>query len=158
VVLSVGSARVQRALDFERALLGHRPGEEVQIAVRRADNPLQVRLVLGEPRGQQPAIGDRTWQVLGLRLAPISEKNFRRLTAQYRGGLRVLAVRPESPAAFQGIRNGDILVGMHKWETVSLDNVSYILDSEELPRTQPVKFYILRGTETLYGHMQVSMQ
>jgi serine protease Do len=45
---------------------------------------------------------------------------------------------------------------MHKWETVSLDNVTYILDSDEFKQAQPVKFYILRGNETLYGHMLVS--
>lgn len=158
VVVSVGSTQVRRTLDFERALLGRRPGEELDLEVRRASDPLQMHLVLAPPRNEQPALTDRTWQLLGLKLAPISDKTFRRLTSQYRGGLRVLAVRPDSPASFQGIRYGDILVGMHKWETISLDNVSYILDSDEFRQSQPIKFYILRGNETLYGHMQVSMQ
>ena len=68
-----------------------------------------------------------------------------------------VAVRGDGPAAQQGIRYGDILVGMHKWETVSLDNIAYILDSDEFRRTQPIKFYILRDDETLYGHMTVSV-
>ena len=49
------------------------------------------------------------------------------------------------------------MVGMHKWETVSSDNVAYILDSDELRRGQSVKFYILRGQETLYGQLQPSL-
>ena len=69
-----------------------------------------------------------------------------------------MAVRPKSPASDQGIRYGDVLVGMHKWETISLENVAYILDSDEFRQSQPVKFYILRGNETLYGHLQVSLQ
>ena len=47
---------------------------------------------------------------------------------------------------------------MHKWETASLDNVAYILGSEQFRNSQAVKFYVLRGNETLYGHMRVSMQ
>ena len=46
---------------------------------------------------------------------------------------------------------------MLKWETVSLDNVAFILDSDEFRRSRPVKFYIVRGGETLYGHLPVSL-
>ena len=158
VVTSVSASPIQRALDFHRAILGRQPGEELDVEVLRGDNPVRLRLVLSEPRGPLPGVGDRTWQLLGLRLAPISDPAFRRLTNQYRGGLRVMAVRPKSPASDQGIRYGDVLVGMHKWETISLENVAYILDSDEFRQSQPVKFYILRGNETLYGHLQVSMQ
>ena len=69
----------------------------------------------------------------------------------------MLAVRPDGPAAQQGIRRGDILVGMHKWETVSMENVAFILNSDEFAKAQPAKFYILRGSETLYGHLRVSV-
>ncbi len=47
---------------------------------------------------------------------------------------------------------------MHIWETISPDNVSYILNRPDFADLDPIKFYILRGNETLYGHMQVSMQ
>jgi serine protease Do len=158
VILSVEGVRVRRALDFKRALLDRNPGEEVPLRVRRNGVSQNLRLVLGKPRGYEPTISDRTWSLLGLRLAPISEQSFRRMNVPYRGGLRVLAVRTDSPASFQGMRHGDILVGMHKWETVSLENVAYILQSGEFQRSQPVKFYIVRGNETLFGHIQVSMR
>jgi serine protease Do len=85
-------------------------------------------------------------------------KQFREIQSRYRGGLMVLAVRPESPAARQGIRRGDVLVGMHIWETVTLENVNYILNRSDFGTIDPVKFYILRGNETLYGHMTVSLE
>ena len=62
-------------------------------------------------------------------------------------------MRSGSPAAAQGIRPGDVLVGMHIWETVSLDNVNYILKRPDFTSLTPVKFFILRGNETLYGYM-----
>ena len=67
-------------------------------------------------------------------------------------------VRPNSPASAQGIRPGDVLVGMHIWETVSLDNVAYILKRPDFTTLNPVKFFILRGSDTLYGYMPVSMK
>ncbi len=49
------------------------------------------------------------------------------------------------PAAKQGIRRGDILVGMHIWETITSDNVNYILDRPDFATLEPVKFYIVRA-------------
>ena len=76
--------------------------------------------------------------------------------SKYRGGLAVMAVRAGSPAESQGIRRGDVLVGMHVWETVSLDNVTYVLKQQRVTSKGPLKFYILRGNQTLYGHLQMA--
>jgi serine protease Do len=69
-------------------------------------------------------------------------------------------VRPTSPAARQGILRGDVLVGMHVWETVTPENVEYILNRPDFTEIDPLKFYILRsgerGSEVLYGHMTVA--
>jgi serine protease Do len=70
--------------------------------------------------------------------------------------MRVTDVRAGSPAGREGIRKGDILVGLHKWETISLDNIAYILDSDEFTEAMPAKFYILRGNDTLFGQIRVS--
>ena len=96
--------------------------------------------------------------MLGLKLQSIPAQQFRLLQSKYRGGLSVVAVRPDSPAAKQGIRRGDVLVGMHIWETVSPENVDYVLNRQDFADFSPVKFYILRGSETLYGHLPVSLQ
>ena len=104
----------------------------------------------------KPALADRVWNSLGLRLAAIDEEAFKQLNTRYRGGLQVVSVRPESPAAQQGIRRGDVLVGMHIWETVTLENVAYVLDREDLAKLDPIVFYIVRGTDTLYGHLRIA--
>jgi serine protease Do len=89
-------------------------------------------------------------------LTPVGATEFKQYQSRYRGGLMIGEVRPGSPAARQGLRHGDVLVGMHIWETVSLDNVNYILNRPDFTDLDPVKFYILRGTETLYGHFTVA--
>jgi serine protease Do len=65
----------------------------------------------------------------------------------------VTAVRPGGPATEQGIREGDILVGLHIWETVATDNLAYILDKAQEEHLNPIKFYVLRGRDTLFGHI-----
>lgn len=74
---------------------------------------------------------------------------------KYRGGLLVVNVRLNSPARQQGIRAGDVLVGLHIWETVSLANVKYTLDRPNLPAMNPLKFFVLRDGETLYGYLNL---
>ena len=49
-----------------------------------------------------------------------------------------------------------MLVGMHIWETTTLDNVAYILKRPDFHDLNPVKFFILRGDETLYGYLPVA--
>jgi S1-C subfamily serine protease len=72
------------------------------------------------------------------------------------GGLVVVAVRANSPADEQGITPGDILVGMHDWETVSFENLDYVLRSKIWTQQQMVRFYILRDKETLFGNISVA--
>ena len=81
-----------------------------------------------------------------------------RCSHAYQGGLNVQSVRPDSPAARQGIRRGDILVGMHIWETVSLENVAYVLNRPDFAELEPLKFYILRNNEPLFGHLNVTIR
>jgi serine protease Do len=88
----------------------------------------------------------------------MDQDEFKTLSTRYRGGLTVLEVRQGSPAAQQGIRRGDILVGMHIWETISLENIAYILERDDLTKLDSVVFYIIRGTDTLYGHMRIASE
>jgi serine protease Do len=156
VLIAMGERPVQNGLDCHRTLLGRQPGDEVPVALLRNGEEVRLGLVLSEPDLALPPIADRAWQLLGLRLTPAPVQTVQSLSTRYRGGMRVTAVRPSSPAAREGIRSGDILVGLHKWETTSLDNVAYILESEEFVQSQPAKFYILRGAETLFGQLRVS--
>jgi serine protease Do len=154
VVVSVEEADIQRPLDFQRAMLDRRPGETVRLAVRRGGNPLTLKLTLGGSSEMAQSAGQPAWEVLGVQLKSIPADEFRQShQTRYRGGLTVAAVRPNSPAAGQGIVPGDILVGMHIWETVTLENVDYILKRPDFAALSSVKFFILRGDETLYGYL-----
>ena len=162
VVASVAGVEIRRPLDFHRAMLGLDAGQPADLAIRRGEEMLQLSLNLAKvPRHLMPS-ANPYWETLGVELKTISTREFQqKYRTRYRGGLTITAVRPDSPAAGQGIRPGDVLVGMHIWETVSLKNVDYVLkyvsDRPDSASLNPVKFYVLRGDETLYGFLPVRL-
>jgi len=169
-ILLAGKVKVADAVDFERALLGHAPGDKIEVVIRRNGKTHKLILTLGRPAenvvagrsetvvtpvaDRKPA-GDKSWRRLGLKLAqlPATDRRFNGL--MYRGGMRVLSVRKGGPAERNGIRAGDVLVGLHVWETINPDNIEFVLDHPKLASFGPLKFYILRGRETLFGHIAV---
>jgi serine protease Do len=157
IIKSVGKTPLTRPLDLERALLEHKPGEEVQLTVERDSQQLALKMVL-EAIPSREVSSDITWDLLGMKLEPASQRLFAALGTKYRGGLQVTAVRPDGPAAQEGIRRGDILYGMHTWETVTPDNVTYILNHPDLEKFAPLKYYTYRGKTAISGHLTVSQR
>ena len=121
VVVAVDDAEVQRPLDFQRAMLDRKPGETLRLTVRRSGQPVELEPHAGRSAREASGWPDQpAWELLGVELKPIPPEEFRKShQTRYRGGLSVTAVRPNSPAASQGIVPGDILVGMHIWETAT---------------------------------------
>jgi serine protease Do len=151
VIREIGGKPVRNRLDLERALIGADVGDAVSVTLQRDQQPVKLTLVMAA--APRPTVSDRYWSTLGVKFASVSSVQLVRMGARYNGGLRVTDVRRDSPAARQGIRKGDVLVGMHKWETISLDNINYVLSRPDLQRSGRVKFYVVRGGETLYGHL-----
>jgi serine protease Do len=162
-IVRVGSSPVARPLDLERALLDRPVGVPVQLEIRRNEQTLLLELALAESPfttgSTRPGLSSHdagTWNVLGLRLTEEPRATFASRRTRYRGGMRVEDVRPNSPAANEGIQPGDILVGMHRWETASDQDIQYIISRPNFTDMGKIKFYVLRGQNTLYGHLNVA--
>ena len=159
VITAVDDTEVKHSLDFSRAMLERKAGEKIELALRRDGRSVKVQLTLaGKP--VQPSLSTRlAWDLLGLELRPIPSEQFRaRHKTSFRGGLSVTAVRTGSPAAKRGIRTGDVLVGMHEWETVSVANVSWVLNRSDFQKLTPLRFLILRGNQPLEGYLPVTVK
>lgn len=157
IVTKIDDRIIERALDVELAFLGKPVGEEVAISYLRNEVPSETSVAVSSLRGgSRSTLADRTWSQLGMKLAPMDEAQFQSLNSKYNGGLQVTDVRKDGPAYAQGIRRNDVLVGMHVWETLSMENIAYILDRDDLPKAEPVVFYIIRGTDTLYGKLRLA--
>ena len=168
----IGSTSINRPLDVERALLGRRAGERVSVQVTREGEQLDLNLAVvarntrvrsrnnsSQPKTSQPSstLQVATWQTLGLKLKAEPASSLRKLGVPYEGGMRVVSVRSGSSAAEQGVQEGDILVKMHRWTTRSSRDLQFIVNhADKLASSEPVKFYIVRGEETFFGHMSVA--
>ena len=158
-------------VDLERALLGHKAGQSVEVVVRRDGEPKTLSMKLaattGVPRGVVAAAQsvptttseeDSAWTILGLKLGVAGAEAV--AGTRYRGGLKVAAVRDGGPAAASGIRAGDVLVGLDQWETVTPDHVEWVLKRTPMKTISSLKFYILgdrgKGQETLLGHLKLA--
>ena len=117
----------------------------------------------GEARRREAIRIERlVWDRYGLRLEPLEVAAPNHDAAQslqpYRGGLKISAVRPGSPAAQVGMRRDDLLVGLHVWETLSLKNIRYVLEHFTPDDTNQLKFYIVRDGDVMFGHLPLESQ
>jgi len=169
IVTKVGDRPIVDSVDWELALLGRSAGDTVEVVVRRGEKLETLTLALAPYVGGRSRVNtefvaranndnsesDRFWTALGMRLAPLPTERVGHIPSKYRGGLLVTDVRGTSPAAVNGIRKDDILVGLRDWETLSSENVTWILN-QNLPSGQnSLKFFVIRGQETLYGYIQM---
>ncbi len=139
VVLRVGDVDVFHAIDFERAWLGVTADQEVPVTVLRNGQQVVVQMRVGQSPTQF------VWQRLGLRLSQLSAYQVRRYRPELNGGMLVAAVRPDSPAYRAGIRPGDMLVGLHRWETLRYDNVLYVLRQPVVQSAERLRALVIRG-------------
>jgi len=187
VVSQIGPITVHDQADLERAFLGYAPGAPVDVIVQRNQEPVKMtvqlnrideaKLAMLPKTGRGPAaaapsrpkvtpqtakdpVASKCWDVLGLKLEKLDKNNARQLEpfrSKYRGGMRVVDVRPQSAAADFGMKSGDILVGLHNWETVRWEDINYVLNQSALINsTDGVKFYVVRGQEVLYGNLRMA--
>ena len=142
--------RTVRPLDSERALLDRSSGEK--IAAGRASATGERTDVR---RCELAQLLDSAWDVLGWNLieepkGDVPEAELA-LSRRHAGGGRAA----RQPGRRRRHPPGDILVGMHGWETASAQDIDYIVTRPNLAEMGAMKFYVLRGKSMLYGHMNV---
>jgi serine protease Do len=184
VIVKVADQPVRDQADWERALLGRNAGDKVELEVLREGHTTPLTLSLASnsrasvtaqrnaptikpaviarannadaPATEMTPDEERIWQVLGIRLGPAPSDKVQTVAPRFNGGLRVLDVRANSPAQQEKIYKGDILCGLHIWQTENVNNVMYVLNHTELNTFGPLRFYVVRDSQTLYGHLKVT--
>jgi serine protease Do len=173
LVLKVGETVVASSLDVQRGLLDRQGSQCVEMVIRRdgTDRKLEISLdsapqapvsprstgtVAGRPASATGS-SSRLWTTLGIRVHPLGDPaEITRTHPQLHGGLVVSDIRPESPASRAGFRIGDILVGLHQWEMLNVDNVVFVLNHPDLQNFSPLRFYILRAGQVHRGALHLS--
>jgi serine protease Do len=151
VIEQVDDVTVYTSIDLERALLDKPAGAKAAVRVRRAGAAETLELVLQPAAKAPPAPAEVAWKRLGLRVQPVGAEAVAKANAQLHGGLLVTEVAVGGAAATAGILKGDILVGLHQWETLSVDNVAFVLNHKDFASFLPLKFYVSRGEKLRDG-------
>ena len=151
-LLQVADQRVNNSMDVERALIDRFGGERIPVVVRRSGKEERIEIsLLSNERPRTPVTGDAVWTRLGLQLSPVASDVVARVKRELRGGLEVMAVNAGSLAAKAGIKRGDILIGLHQFETVTVDHVLYVLNQPEMSSNNPLAFFIVRDGQVQKG-------
>ncbi|WP_088258533.1 trypsin-like peptidase domain-containing protein [Fimbriiglobus ruber] len=147
VIERVGDVQVATSLDLERALFD-RSIKSIPVKIRRAGEAEATDVTLSlQPVGVTTSVtttADTVWRRTGMRLLPVGADSVARVDRQLRGGLAVQDVSPGSAAARAGLQKGDVLIGLHLWESINLDNVLFVLNHKDLATFNPVKTYFVR--------------
>jgi serine protease Do len=154
VIIQVGKVVVTSTIDVERGVLDRAVGDKVPVLVRRGNLEKHFELVLQSAERATPPPAELVWRKLGLRLAAVDPEAVAQVNGQLHGGLAVTAVSADGTAAKAGIQRGDILVGLHHWETLSVDNVAFVLKHPDLASFNPLCFYIIRSGQVRRGWFQ----
>lgn len=154
VLIQVGDLKITCCFELERALLDLNAGVNVPVVVRRNGIEHKLELMLQKYERSAPPPADIVWRKLGLRLNPVNAELVSRSNQQLHGGLAVTEINGEGAAAKAGIQRGDILVGLHQWETLTLENVAFVLSHPDLASFNPLRFFIVRGGQVHRGWFQ----
>lgn len=177
-ILSVDGRKVSKRLDIERLLIGRKAGDPVSLKLKRGTHQFAVDTKLNAARtvAQQTShsathrtassvtnrsvndLESKVWNILGVRLSEIPKQKFRELTTKYGGGLQVTQIRSGSQAMAQNIQPGDVLLGIHEWETTSLGHIAYIIEQDQVYQADHVEFFVLRRGEVLKGSFRLAMR
>jgi len=149
VIDSVGDLAVRNSIDLERGMLD-KPVKSIPVKVRRSvEGSVSVEVVDAsltlQPITQSAMMpGDVVWRKVGAKLHPVGAESVARVDRQLRGGLMVQDIAAGTAAAKAGLQKGDILIGLHLWESITLDNVVFVLNHKDLATFNPLKAYFVR--------------
>ncbi|MFO0803981.1 MAG: trypsin-like peptidase domain-containing protein [Gemmataceae bacterium] len=143
VIDRVNDTAIQTSIDVERGLLD--APVKVPVKVSRAGEKVNVELELAAPaKVASAAPAELAWKRLGLKTAPVGAEAVAKANPQLHGGLMVTEVAAGSAAATAGLQKGDILVGLHSWETLRAEDVAFVLNHKDYASFLPLKFYTAR--------------
>jgi serine protease Do len=144
VVDRIDDVAVFTSIDLERAFLGRPAGTKVPVKVTRGAAPVALEVSLDPAAKVVVSPADVTWRRLGLKVIPVGVDAVVKANPQLHGGLMVTEVAVGGTAAAAGIQKGDVLVGLHQWETLRPDDVAFVLNHKDFASFLPLKYYLAR--------------
>ncbi|MGL4406665.1 MAG: PDZ domain-containing protein, partial [Notoacmeibacter sp.] len=129
VIVSVNGQKVDGPRQLTRRIGAISPGETAGIEVIRDGKPLKLSLVLAKLEAEVAAKAAPTEEPKEVKPASVEGLGFEVLPNDKGEGLVIVSVDPESAAAGQGLRDGDIILEMNGTPVKSISEVEDALAS-----------------------------
>nr|WP_314074621.1 Do family serine endopeptidase [uncultured Roseococcus sp.] len=168
VVTKVGETSVTNPRDLARLIGDSRPGSTVQLTVQRDGQSRDVSVTLAtlqdgdgsSARGGKPGQrGEREEQrggPVGVALAPIDARARQALNLpDGASGAVVASVRPDSPAAEAGLREGDVIVGVGSRDVADVNQVATAIREAGREPGAAVALRIIREGQSAFVAVQI---
>ncbi len=162
VITSINGESVEDGNALRNKVAGTQPGTEITLKIVRDGEEQELKATLGEfdtttqtsadngdakPKGESPDDAEQNGK-LGLSLQPLTPEIAKQLgiDGQVKGVL-VTAVDPNSPAAEEGIRRGDVILEVNRKLVETLADVRTALEKSG---DKPALLLISRGGQTVF--------
>ena len=159
VIESVAGHPVTNRLELELALLDHRKGETVELAIERGNQRVVDTVALRAAGAEvtEQNVGRVAWEQIGVRVVPVPASAVAGTGEDYPGGLKITEIRAGSPASKQRLMPGDVIVGIMEWQTVNLDNLQWVLSNPSFQGAPSAKYYVVRKRQQSVQQMMVAL-
>ncbi|MGI9014661.1 MAG: trypsin-like peptidase domain-containing protein [Phycisphaerales bacterium] len=154
VIETVDGALIEDAVDYHINLLGHRPGDMVDLKIARDAQPIITSIELRQRPLPDGAV--LTAQRLGLRVAELSSADLARRGLRGESAIEIVDVESGSPASALEIAAGDLLVDLNGQMPTTLADLGMIWES--IPAGNVVRLGFLRVTRRTRFHQTVNLR
>ncbi len=144
VIERVDSVAVNTSIDLERALLDKRPDSKAAVTLARGSEKPSLTLSFEQAVLKPLTPSETAWKRLGIKVAPVGAEAVTKANPQLHGGLLVTEVAVGGAAAAAGLQKGDILIGLHSWETLRVEDIAFVLNHKDFTSFLPLKFFLAR--------------
>jgi len=141
VIAEMDGVRVRDDFEFCRALVTDKPGDRVQLALRRKNATVRPFVVL--EKRPAPTPGKVLRERVGLSAQTYTNKLARQLRLPRVPGVLIVAVDRGGPAHEAGLRSGDIIVQFGEYRVRGVDEIALLL--RKVLSGQQVYVQIVRG-------------
>ncbi len=142
IILSVDNKTIEFSYDLPHIIGLVPPGNVVKAELMRKGKRKTITIKvgsLGDDSNIASNYDNSIAEKLGIEVADISERDSRRL--RVRGGVEVLNVEPNSPAADLGLAEGDIIVQLGFNEIINVEDLNDFIDNIPSGEKIPIRFF-----------------
>ena len=152
IIVSFDGHAVETSADLPHIVGLIAPGTSVEAVIMRDGKERSIEVEVGVlaadavARVETEAASDGTVRLLGMRIAPVEAELLSELGLS--GGVRVVGVKPGSPAAESGVEEGDILTRLGSRPISQITDLDGVAD--ELVSGASVPARLIRGRSPLF--------